>query len=330
VNHPMRVGLVGYGAIGRHHARNLAARSDVRFVGVADASRAAREAAEAAGFTTFACAEDLARIVVDAAIVAVPTSLHAAAAEPLMARGAALLIEKPLAHTLHVAKGLVAAAERAGVALMVGYVERYNPAIEAMREFIADGVLGDLVNISARRVGALPPRVRDADVLVDIGVHDIDVAAFVTGARRIHLIAARGGMAILPDRLDHATLLLDAAGCGVTIETNWITPVKVRELWVTGTRGCCRVDYITQDAWFAPGRTFAPAATFEAHLAQYAEGKQVPLTVKKREPLACELDAFLSGVRGATLPDPRLALASLRLAEEATCAILSAATARSA
>jgi UDP-N-acetylglucosamine 3-dehydrogenase len=318
----LRVGVVGYGAIGRHHARNLAARDDVAFVGIADPSAKARGAAVAAGLRAFASAEALAAQDLDAAVVAVPTSLHESAAEPLFERGCALLIEKPLAQSLVSAKRLVARAESAGVPLMVGYVERYNPAIETLRDFIADDRLGGLVNISARRVGALPPRVKDADVLIDIGVHDIDVVAFLTGARRIHLIAARGGMALLDDRLDHATMLLDAAGCVVTIESNWITPVKVRELTLTGTKGYCRVDYITQNVSFAPGRSFAPAATYEALVAQYVEGTMIALPVARQEPLARELEVFLSGVRGGPLPDPHIALASLRLAEEASSAIL--------
>ena len=318
----LRVGVVGYGAIGRHHARNLALRDDITFVGIADPSAAAREAASVLGLRAFTSAEALAACGLDAAVVAVPTSLHESASEPLFERKCALLVEKPLAQSLSTAKRLVLRAERAGVPLMVGYVERYNPAIEALRDFIADDRLGQLVNISARRVGALPPRVKDADVLIDIGVHDIDVVAFITGARRIHLIAARGGMALLDDRLDHATMLLDAAGCVVTIESNWITPVKVRELTLTGTKGYCRVDYITQDVWFAPGRSFAPAATYEALVAQYTEGTMIKLPVVKQEPLARELEVFLSGVRGGPLPDPHIALASLRLAEEASSAIL--------
>ena len=75
--------------------------------------------------------------------------------------------------------------------------------------------------------------------------------------------------------------------------------------------------------WFAPGRSFAPAATYEALVAQYAEGTLLKLPVIKREPLARELDVFVKGVRGGPLPDPHIALASLRLAEEASSAILS-------
>jgi predicted dehydrogenase len=128
-------------------------------------------------------------------------------------------------------------------------------------------------------------------------------------------------MAVLEDRLDFATLLLDAGGCVVSIEANWITPVKLRELSITGTHGYCRVDYITQEAWFAPGQKFEPTSDYEELVKQYTEGTLISLPVPKREPLARELEIFVHGVRGGPLPDARIALASLRIAEEATAAI---------
>jgi predicted dehydrogenase len=317
----IRVGVAGFGSIGRHHARNLSDMPGVELVAVADPSPQARAAASALGYPVVDSVARLVELRPDGAIVAVPTSDHEAVAAPLIDANCAVLIEKPLGPSLASAKRILARAERANVPLMVGYVERYNPALEAVRDFIVSGSLGELLSITARRVGALTPRVRDANVLIDIGVHDIDIVAFLTGARRVHLIAARGGMAVLDDRLDYATILLDADGCVVTIEANWVTPVKVRELYVTGTRGYCRVDYMTQEAWFAPGRSFAPTATYEALVAQYREGTMIALPVAHCEPLARELAAFIAGIRGNALPDPRIALASLRLAEEATAAI---------
>ncbi|MBD5605381.1 MAG: hypothetical protein IAI48_09860, partial [Candidatus Eremiobacteraeota bacterium] len=99
---------------------------------------------------------------------------------------------------------------------------------------------------------------------------------------------------------------------------NWITPVKLRELSITGTRGYCRVDYITQEAWFAPGQRYEPTSDYEELVKQYKEGSLIALPVKKREPLARELEVFVHGVRGGPLPSPSIALASLRIAEEAT------------
>jgi|SRR5271155_1507177 len=321
----VRVGVVGFGAIGRHHARNLRVLPGVTLVGVTDTSRQALLQAEELGFPSYPTASALIDAGLDAAVIAVPTSDHETVAGEFIDRSCALLVEKPLAQSMRAAKRLMTRCSRAGVPLMVGYVERYNPAMEAVRDFVAAGNLGRLISMSARRVGVLPPRIRDASVLVDIGVHDIDIAAFITGAR-LHLLCAQGGMAVLEDRLDFATMLLDAAGCVVSIEANWITPVKVRELSITGMNGYCRVDYITQEAWFAPGRSFAPTSSYEELVKQYKDGTLVALPVQKREPLERELEVFVEGIRGGPLPDPGIALASLRIAEEATAYISRAAS----
>ncbi|GAC1451434.1 MAG: UDP-N-acetylglucosamine 3-dehydrogenase [Vulcanimicrobiaceae bacterium] len=316
----VRIGVVGFGSIGRHHARNLREMPGVELVGVVDSSALARSQAAASGFPTF---DDVAALIaegLDAAVVSVPTSLHEDVAEPFIAASVALLIEKPLAHSMDAAKRLMARCALARVPLMVGYIERYNPAMEAVRDFVAGGNLGRLISMSARRVGILPPRIRDASVLIDIGVHDIDMAAFITGSR-LNLLCAQGGMAVLEDRLDYASLMLDAGGCVVSIETNWVTPVKVRELSITGTHGFCRVDYITQEAWFAPGQYFEPTGDYEELVKQYKSVTLIALPVLRREPLARELEVFVAGVRGAPLPDPGIALASLRIAEEATASI---------
>ncbi len=318
---PLRIGVVGFGSIGRHHARNIDARRDTELVGVAETSPLAAAQAQASGYRTFTSSRELLAAGLDAVVISVPTSKHEDVASDFIDAGVALLVEKPLAHTMAAAKRLLGRCRRAGVPLMVGYVERYNPAIAATRDFVAGGNLGKLISMSARRVGILPPRIRDASVLIDIGVHDIDMVAFITGAR-LNLLCAQGGMAVLDDRLDFATLLLDAAGCVVSIEANWITPVKIRELSITGTNGYCRVDYITQEAWFAPGQRFEPTGNYDELVRQYKEGTLISLPVAKREPLACELEVFVNGLRGfEPLPDPGLALASLRIAEEATAAI---------
>jgi UDP-N-acetylglucosamine 3-dehydrogenase len=313
----VRVGVVGYGAIGRHHARNLRAMADVDLVGIADPSPAARAQAAELGIRTFGNAKELIALGIDAAVICVPTSMHEQIADDFIERDIAILVEKPLAHSMESARRIMYKCRRRGVPLMVGYVERYNPAMEVVRDFVRDGNLGRPISMSARRVGILPPRIRDANVLIDIGVHDIDMVAMVTGAR-LNLVAAQGGMAVLRDRLDFATLLINADGCVASIESNWITPVKIREFSITGTSGYCRVDYITQEAWFAPGQRAETSGDFNEQVKQYKEGTLISLPVERQEPLARELQVFIAGVRGGALPDPGIALASLRIAEEAT------------
>lgn len=318
---PLRMGVIGYGAMGRHHARNLASfRDEVEVVGVADSSVSARLDAATAGFRVFDSYEALLRHGADAVVISVPTREHEAVALACLESSCAVLVEKPIATDIAAGSRVIETAKRKGVPLMIGYVERYNPAVVAAKEFVKQGNLGDVLSMNARRVGTFPPRVRDANVLVDIGVHDIDAVAFVT-EKKLRLISAQGGRAFLDDRVDYALLTVAAGKTAAAIETNWVTPIKRRELAITGTRGYVHIDYMKQEARFAPGRDFAPTASYETLVAQYNEGQLIDLPVQKEEPLRRELRTFISGLDGSPLPDPAIALESLRIAEEATAAI---------
>ncbi len=246
--------------MGRHHARNLASLHGVRLVGIADPRAEARADAQAAGMRTFESLFALLRAGVDAVVVSVPTTEHEEAARACIDANCAVLIEKPIASHTSAGKRIIEHAERKGVPLMVGYVERYNPAVVAAKEFVQQGNLGEVLSMNARRVGTFPARVRDANVLIDIGVHDIDAVAFVT-EKRVRLVSAQGGKAFLNDRVDYALLTIAAGKTAAAIETNWVTPIKRRELAITGTHGYVHVDYMTQAAYFAPGRDFAPTAS---------------------------------------------------------------------
>lgn len=313
----VRIGVAGFGAIGRHHARNLRSLDGVELVGVAEPNDIARDDAATIGYPTFASMEHLLDAGLDAIVLCVPTSQHEEAALNVIARSVAVLVEKPIAHSSEAGERMINAARNAAVPLMVGYVERYNPAVIAAKHFIEEGNLGKLISVTTQRVGILPPRIKDANVLIDIGVHDIDAIAFLTGSP-LTLIAAQGGRAILEDRLDYAVLSL-AAGCtAASVTTNWITPVKRRKLSVTGLRGHLEIDYITQEAFFAPAHDYLPTSSYEGLVAQYRGSEMIPLPIEKVEPLRSELQAFVSGVKGGQLPDPAIALESLRIAEEAT------------
>ncbi len=297
----VRTGIIGYGAIGRHHARNLNAMDGVELVGIVDASPERRREAESLGLSVLPSSEALLKERIDAAIISVPTSEHERVALQFIEHNCAVLIEKPIASDVASGLRLIEIARQKNVPLMVGYVERYNPAISALRDFMNDGNLGKIFSISARRVGVLPPQIRDANVLVDIAVHEIDLAAFLTNSP-LQLVSAQGGRAILDDRVDYASLALNAGGAAVDIVTNWITPVKLRELAIYGASGYCHVDYMTQTVKFAPGRQFSPTSTYEALVAQYSSGEFIYLPVEKEEPLRRELEVFISGVNGAAYP----------------------------
>lgn len=316
MNAKPRIAVVGYGAIGRHHARNLAEMESADFVGVVDPNAKERDAARSAGHRCFPSIESLLGRV-DAAIVAVPTSLHHSISADLMNAGIAVLIEKPIASNLHEAQDLIAIAGRQSLPLMIGYVERFNPAVLTAQKIMQDGLIGMPLQVSTRRVGTMPPRVRDANVIVDIGVHDIDIVSFLLQSN-IRLVGAQGGMALIEDRLDYATLTMDAAGVAATVSVNWITPVKIRDLMITGSAGFLQVDYLSQRAYFAPGRDFVVTESYEDFIAQYEEGQLLECPVTRQEPLRLELEKFVAVLNGAPYPKPEIALESLRIAMEAT------------
>lgn len=315
-----RVGVVGYGAIGRHHARNLSTLENALLVGVADPNEVPRQEAAATGFRTFENFDDLLAAGLDAVVLSLPTALHHEFALRSIESGCALLVEKPIAMTVAQGREIIDLAQRKSVPLMIGYVERYNPAVVALRLFMHNGGLGKIHGISARRLGTMPARIKDANVLIDIGVHDIDMAAFVLDAE-LTLCSAQGGRAILQDRIDFAFLALEGAGVPIHLESNWITPVKIREVLVTGEHGLCHVDYITQIARFAPAREFPVAPTFEGTVEQYKAGEFISLPIEKEEPLRRELRTFLAGIDSGNLPDPAISLVSLKIAEQATISI---------
>lgn len=317
---PRRIALIGYGAIGRHHARNLRTLGTADFLGVHDCDASARDRATTDGYATFATFDHLLGERPDAVVLAVPTGAHHALGKRCLQAGLGLFVEKPIARTSCEGEDLVALANDRRLPLMVGYVERYNPAVIAARDFMAHGGIGRVFSISARRLGLIPARIQDADVILDIGVHDIDLAAFLTGCVPT-LTAAAGGRALLQDRVDFATLILDAGGVMVDITVNWLTPVKVREMLVTGENGLCHIDYVTQSARFASARENHAVSSFEGVVEEYSKGAFTDLKVVRREPLRCQLEAFVAALDGAPIPDPALSLASLRIAEQATVAI---------
>ncbi len=134
----LRIGVIGAGTMGSNHARVLASLPDVELVGIVDplAEQRAR-ATELVGCRTFASLDQLISEGVDAVTVAAPTHLHHEISLACIARNIHVLVEKPIASTVEEGKGIVAAARRAGVTLMVGHVERFNPAVAAIKQAIS-------------------------------------------------------------------------------------------------------------------------------------------------------------------------------------------------
>jgi predicted dehydrogenase len=297
----IKVAVIGVGAMGRNHARVCSELPNVELIGVADSdAQAAGVVAKRYGgriYTNYTQLLDQQKP--DAVIIAVPTLDHLTVALQVIQRKIHLLIEKPIAFSVDEGQQIITAAEQASVQLMVGHIERFNPAVIALKAHLADGELGRVFQIDARRQGPFPARVKDVGVVIDLAVHDLDVMRYVSGAE-VARVYAETEQRIHSTREDLLTSLirLDDGTIG-TLTINWLTPTKIRELYVTGECGMFRVDYLTQDLYFFENAT-AISGDWETLrvLRGVSEGRMIRHVVAKKEPLRAEQEAFLAAVRG--------------------------------
>ena len=295
----LRVGVIGVGSIGSNHARVLSELGDVELAAVVDVDERAAQAV-ARRYRVHAYS-DYVRMLdgeqLDAVIIAVPTNNHFEVALEAIQRGIPLLIEKPIASTVAEGRQLVAAAEARCLLLMVGHIERFNPSVTALKAHLADGELGRVFQIDAHRQGPFPDRVRDVGVVIDLAVHDLDVMRYVSGAE-ITRVYAETERHIHSEREDLVCALTRMSdGTIGTLTINWLTPTKIRELYVTGERGMFRLDYLTQDLFFFEN-ALASGPKWETIrvLRGVSEGRMIRHVIVKKEPLRAELEAFCAAV----------------------------------
>jgi UDP-N-acetylglucosamine 3-dehydrogenase len=322
VSDELRAGVIGLGAMGANHARVLAEVAGVRLAAVADPDPA-RIDAVARGRTVRGYA-DAARMLaeerLDFVTVAVPTRAHVDVGALAIERGVPLLVEKPLAATLDEGVRLRDLAAARGVLLSVGHIERFNPAVLALKERLRAGELGRVFQVHARRVGPFPHRVRDVGVVLDLAPHDIDVMRFLLDSE-IARVQAETEQRINTEREDMLSgLLRFANGVVGVLDVNWLTPTKIRELSVLGERGMFVVDYLSRELTFYENDfepRDQPGGWAARHLKGVSEGPVHRLKVEKREPLRVELEAFARSVREGAPPavTPDDGLAAMAAAE---------------
>ncbi len=282
----IRVGVIGTGAMGQNHVRIYSEIEGVELAGISDVDQK-RVEAMAAQFKTKAFTDYKKMFAegLDAVSVVVPTKLHTQVVLDALDTGMHVLVEKPIADTTENAELMIEAAKKAGKILMVGHIERFNPAVIKLKEIIDSGTLGKIVSISTKRVGPYNPRIRDVGVILDIGVHDIDVISYLYG-KRINSVYAIAG-ADIHSFEDHASIILrmDHNFAGV-VETNWLTPHKVRQLTAIGLKGVAYLDYINQ--------------TVQLHDNEWIRKSKV----EPSEPLKNELTYFIDCVAKGKDPKP--------------------------
>jgi predicted dehydrogenase len=308
------VAVIGSGRMGGFHVDTWERVTGARLIAVADPDSAS--AARAIGRRPIAYDADwratLERPDVDAVTIAAPSSLHREIAVAALEAGKHVLVEKPIATTVEEAVAIAESARTAQRKLMVGHVERFNPAVGKVAELLADDRVGRVFRVSAHRVGPMVDRIVDAGVAIDLATHDLDVMQHVLD-RPLTRVYAQGARLRHTTHEDLLTCLLEFGEDGPfgMLDVNWLTPEKRRELTVLGERGMIRADYITQDVRMFESAT-APTDWDELALVRgNAEGAMVRFALNKVEPLRAELEAFVRCVADDT-PEPVSAADGIR------------------
>ena len=294
----IRAGVIGAGSMGRQHVRIYNELAGVELVAVADVDEdTARNVAQRYKVDWYSDHRDmLDQAKVDAVSVVVPTCMHHRVAVDVIARGAHLLVEKPIAGAAEEAQDIVDRASERGVKLMVGHVERFNPAIVELRRRLDLGELGRVFQLHARRLGPFPERVRDVGVVIDLATHDLDVMRYLTGSEAVRIYAETEHEI----QTDHEDLLCGlvkfANGTIGVLNINWLTPTKIRELSVTGERGMFLANYLTQDLYYYESSRSESGWEMLGVLRGVGDGNMVRLTIDTKEPLRAELESFVEAI----------------------------------
>jgi UDP-N-acetylglucosamine 3-dehydrogenase len=313
----MRAAVIGVGAMGRHHVRIYNELEDVELVAVVDVDQeqAEREARRYRVPVYGDYIRTLEETEPDLVSVAVPTSLHCEVTLAALDAGAHVLVEKPIAASLEDGQRMIQCATEKGRVLTVGHIERFNPAVVELSHRLCEEELGRIFSIHARRLGTFPARIRDVGVTVDLATHELDIMRYLLQSEvsRLYAETQRNLHAAYEDKV--SALLHFESGVVGTLEVDWLTPTKIRELSVTGECGMFVVNYVTQDLFFYENADVGADWGALQLLRGVTEGNMIRLRINKKEPLRVQLEAFVRAAGGEpVVVTGEDGLAALRLA----------------
>jgi predicted dehydrogenase len=284
--------------MGQHHVRIISQASDVVLAGFHDPDPLrAQEICDRHGCDCFATLDALLDEC-DAVIVAAPTSIHFEIGEKCLNRGIHVLMEKPLAHELEAAARLVDLSREAGLVLMVGHVERYNPAVGKLMDLL-NREPEDIISIDARRLMPFDgSRCMDVDVLYDLLIHDIDLALEIAGSSILNVSAV--GRPVFSQKTDVANTRIEFQGQVTAVfSTAKCSPQKVRTLTVTTARRSLVADTLSRTLTVY---TAEELPALENGVCMMGNVQKQDILVPDEEPLRRELEDFFRAIREGEQP----------------------------
>lgn len=299
----LNVAVIGLGNMGKHHVRNYSELDKSKLVAVCDLqNELTTEFAKkynCKGYTDLQLMLKTENI--DAVSITVPTAFHFAIAKLVIENNINVLIEKPICDSVEKANELIKLAKENNVIVMVGHIERFNPAVLKLKEIIDQGKLGKITSLISKRVGAFPAQIKDANVIIDLAVHDIDIFSYMLGKQPDNIFA-NAGRALIDGREDYAEILLTYGDQNGMMQVNWITPIRIRSLSVTGTKGYAELNYMTQELKLFESNYHEDHDDFGDFIIKFGNPTETKIEVEKKEPLAQELSHFLECVSTNSQP----------------------------
>jgi len=332
----LRCAVIGVGRMGRHHARKYAKLDGAELVAVADQDAGRREAlAEDTGCKAFADERGLLELDLDAVSIATPTKHHLECAKPFLEAGIACLIEKPLANDVEEAQRLVDIANSTGAVLMVGHIERFNPAVRALQraaeEMDSEGRAGIVPRfIEIHRVSPMTFRSVDVSVVLDMMIHDLDVVLMLmNGAEPTEVLAS--GVPVLTEHEDvcnaRLTFQQPQGKCIVNITASRLALKTERKIRIIGDNAYVSIDYAKKSGVVI--RKTANSVQMEEIREELRKGTDLsdlnygdllaiePLEIDDADQLEMEITEFLQAVRTGEKPaiDAQAGFANVRTAQ---------------
>jgi UDP-N-acetylglucosamine 3-dehydrogenase len=292
--------VIGGGSMGQNHLRLLSHSRLCNLVGAVETLEKTRQGiAKAYHIPVWADLEEaLASVAFDAAVIATPTETHYPLAKRLLEAGKHILAEKPFTNLPATSYELLELGQRQGLTILVGHVERFNPAVMLLRKKLHE--LGDIYHLESERTGPFPERILSTGVGLDLLVHDADLVLAVTGAEPAWTFAYRERR-VHPRHEDGLAAMLGLAGGAVAVlKANWLSPTKVRRFRIYGAKGMFEVDFLGRSLTFYEN-SFSDPVEDNYGLLGMEEGNQIRFKTMPSEPLANELEYFVKCINDGNL-----------------------------
>jgi len=288
----IRTAVIGVGSMGQNHARIYSEISNL--VCVVDPDE--KQGKKVAGHYGVKWYPDHTYISnkVDAVTIAVPTSFHLKVAEEMAKASIDILVEKPMSENKETANKILDLSKKYGIKISVGHIERHNPVVEYAKKAINSGQWGNPLTFTAKRFSNFPSRITDVGVIFDLSVHDIDLINYLSGSS-VTSVYALGGNHHSEAFEDYVNISLNYSNGMVGLcQTNWLTPMKVRELHITTDKRYIVMDLLSQSLKIGSSEygKISKGNLYEVPIDYNVE----TIELDKKEPLLLEIEDFLESI----------------------------------